>query len=101
MRLLDLARHGMVVALGAIDPRAINNWRDGFGDLLVLIVPLKKEPGRAVGARLVCSGHDEITDHFIPRTTLAERILQKGIPAVIPALAFSTSALAAHQQNVP
>ena len=73
MGLLDLAGERMIVALGTIDPRAVDDRRDRLGDLLVLVPPLVEEPDRALVRGPFGPGRDDRADDLVPRPVLACR----------------------------
>ena len=101
--LFDLAGQRVVVALGAIDLRAVNEGSDGFGDLLVFVAAFVEEPRRAFGFRLVFrAGRQQIAHGFIPWTVVPEIVFKKVPPAVFAATVLVAVPLAAsHQEGIP
>src|SRR5262249_6407194 len=79
--LLDLASERMVVALGAIDPRAVDHRRDGLGHLLMIVSPLVEKPNRAGVFGPRGPGGDYGADKIVPRPILLVGVLPKGMPS--------------------
>ena len=102
MRLFDLASEWMVVALGAVDPSAVDDRGDGLGDHLMVIAAFIQEPRRPLCLGAVGPGDQHLANRFIPGAVRAEGVLKKRPPAVLPAPVFMASSLdAAHQKHIP
>src|SRR4030095_14014541 len=101
MSLLALPGERMVVTLGTIDLRSINERRDRFRDLLVIISALKNEPQRTLVLRLLGPGGNHLANHFIPSAILLERAFEQIEPAAFTSALFAPSRASPHQQSIP
>ena len=95
MRLLDLSGEGMVMALRAVDVRAIDDWRNGLGDELMLIAALVEKPRCSLALGFLRAGDQKIAHCLIPWAIGAKGVFEKSPPAVLGATVFLGSALGA------
>ena len=101
MGLLDFAGERVVVALGTVNPRAVNDRGDRLGDLLMLVAALVEEPDCALVRGPFGPSRDHRADDRVPRPMLLVGTLQKGVPAAGLPPILAAIAAPAHEQGVP
>ena len=72
-----------------------------FGDLLMIVPPLVKEPCRALISGRFRPRCDHRAHHFIPRPVFSKGGLEKAIPPTVPAALFAAACVASHEQCIP